>query len=178
MALFARLVRAPLAAAVLILVAAQPAAACSGQDATLRAGVHGARSIYFARIVELHDAGNGFYRLTLDVGQVFRGRPQTHVAKMINAEVCNALGVGDSGLVVLGSIGTFGDGPGATYNLFFVHASRAEVAATLSVPETDAALPAPHERAPSASPIFPAITVGSFALMVGLLHVRGKRRAA
>ena len=159
----------------------QYALACSGQDATLAAGFRGATSVYFARIVGLRPTTIGFYGLTLDVGQVLRGTAQTHVTHVVNAQVCAALELGDSGVVALGSVNPFGVGPKDLYNFFFVlgpghHVNRADVLAALSTaPETDTASNDARANPAGSPPALGLVGLTSVIVMLILQHSRRER---
>ena len=121
---------------------AQPVAACTGQEATLAAGVHGATSIYYARIVAEKESSVGFYDLHLAVGKVVRGTASAQVSHLITSRPCDSLSVGQSGIVMLGSVDPFGVGPNDVYNFFYVlgpgHTSAAAAATLLGgLPATD-----------------------------------------
>jgi hypothetical protein len=176
--LIARLASIAIALAICALIPVQSALACSGQNATLAAGFRGATSIYFARIVGLRATTTGFYELTLDVGQVLRGTAQPRVTQVVDAEVCNALELGDSGVVARGSVNPFGVGPTDVYNFFFVlgrgHHTRADVfTALLSAPDTDTA---PNEaRADPAGSATAFWLVGLTSAIVILILQRSRR---
>lgn len=121
---------------------ASPVAACNGGDARLATGVRGATSIFYARIAGASESSVGFYDLRLKVGSVIRGSGKSHVVRVINPRVCNALKVGDFGVVVIGSVDPYGVGPNDIYNFFYVlgpGGTSASMAATVlsDLPNTE-----------------------------------------
>ena len=177
----ARLLSVAIALAIWALAPVQSALACSGQDATLAAGFRGATSVYFARIVGLRPTTTGFYGLTLDIGQVLHGTAQTHVTHVIDAQVCAALELGDSGVVALGSVNPFGVGPTDLYNFFFVlgpghHISRSDVFAALSsAPQTDTASDDARANLADSAPAFWLVGLTSGIVMLILQHSHRER---
>ena len=119
---------------------ASPVAACSGGDAPLATGVRGATSIFYARIAGASESSVGFYDLRLKVGSVILGSGKSHVVRVINPHVCNALKVGDFGVVVIGSVDPYGVGPNDIYNFFYVlgpGGTSASMAVLSDLPNTD-----------------------------------------
>jgi hypothetical protein len=175
----ARLLGCVVVAILWTVISAGSALACTGENATLEGAFRDSRSIYFARIEHARASSIGFYELTLDVGRIVRGQAKTHVTKLISAEVCESLEVGNSGIVVLGSVDPFGGGPTDTYNFFFVVApgrtSQADVAAALSdTPATDTTPAAPDTSWSPFSLDLAMIGVGSWVF--GLVLRRSGHR--
>lgn len=179
MRVLARTAVALLPVCLFLVVWAQPASACSGGTAPLAAGVRGATSIYYARIVGAGESSVGFFDLRLDVGRVVRGTGLNRISQVIPNQACEPLAVGDSGVVVLGSVDPFDDGRNDVYNFFYVigpgRTSQAEATAVLSaLPPTDAVpVVADRIRAESAPvTILIAIALATFTLAAGHHHRR------
>lgn len=180
MRLLARAAARLLPVCLFLMVWARPALACSGGTASLAAGVSGASSIFFARIVGAEESSVGFFDLRLDVGRVVRGVGINHVSQVIPNQACERLEVGDSGVVVLGSVDPFDDGRNDVYNFFYVigpgRTSQTEATAVLStLPPTDAALVVPDRIRADSTPlaILIAVAVASFTLAGGHFYRRG-----
>lgn len=178
---------APALATLLWLGATTPAFACTGQDATLAAGLRHATAIYYARIQDVIGGEAGIYTVSLDVERRVKGEARTVVSGLVGAKVCTGLERGQFGLVVLDARNAFdGDGSAARYNLFYVIAPgyyrRAAVEAALrDLPATDAALPPNPSGGRDPSDLAAAIALasafgGSFLLALRHMDRRTARR--
>src|SRR5438309_3999825 len=173
-----RLLAAVISVVFWLVISAKPVAACSGGDAPLASGIRGATAIFYARIVAAGEAV-GFYDLQLEIGPVVRGPATSHIAGVITPRACDQLSVGDSGLVVLGSVDPYGDGRGDVYNFFYVlgpgHMTAAQAADVLTaLRPTDGPPPAdsPDTTSTGQSELLATLALVTFAILISTLAVR------